>query len=171
MPRTNPETDRRVLVVVNEAATGVTLRDAIGVDQIGVDAATVVKSKTTVHLVAPALNSHLRHWLADDDRGRRAAEAKLGLCLDELAQSGIEATGAVGDPEPLQAIADSLRTFPADEIVIASAPAIRARGVTRDLAERAMGRFGLPVAQLLLVGDPVPATASDKRARPVLRPA
>ena len=118
-----------------------------------------------------ALNSRLRHWVSDSDRARRAAESRLGLCLGELGREGIDATGAVGDPEPLQAMADSLRAFPADEIVIASVQGTRARGVTRDLAERAMGRFGLPVAQLLLAGDPAPAPASGERTRRVLMPA
>lgn len=165
MTRTNTAAERRVLVVVNDAASGATLRDAIGIDPAG------ARIQTTVHLVAPALNSRLRHWVSDSDRARRAAESRLGLCLGELGREGIDATGAVGDPEPLQAMADSLRAFPADEIVIASAQGTRARGVTRDLAERAMGRFGLPVAQLLLAGDPAPAPASGERTRRVLMPA
>ena len=128
---------RRVLIVVGETVDGPTLRDAIGGDP------TLVA--TSVHLVAPAFNSRVRHWVSDEDGARRSAEERLHSCLARLGAVGIEATGAVGDPEPLQAIEDSLRTFAADEIIVAFASPRPVR-LPADLAERAMGRFGLPVA-------------------------
>ncbi len=75
-----------------------------------------------VFVVAPALNSRLRHWLSDDDGARRTAAERLAACLDRLERVGVHANGSVGDADPLQAIADALPTFAADEIVIAAHP-------------------------------------------------
>ena len=132
-----PSGERRVLVIVNDTVDGPALLDAIGGDP--------VNAGTKVYLVAPALNSRIRHWVSDEDEARRSAEERLRSCLAELGSVGIEATGTVGDPEPLQAIEDSLRAFPADEIIVTFAAPKRAR-LPADLAERALGRFGLPVA-------------------------
>jgi len=127
--------ERHVLLVVNESADGDVLRDAIGDGPI------------TVMVVAPALNSKIRHWISDDDTARHDAAARLDGALAELRGVGIDAAGEVGDYEPLQAIHDALRAFDADEVVIIS-PAHHRAGVRADLAECVMGRFGLPVAQL-----------------------
>ena len=109
-----------------------------------------------VLVVAPALNSRLRHWLSDDDGARRTAAERLAACLDRLERSGVYATGRVGDADPLQAIADTLSTFPADEIVISADPQ-RSRGLA-GLAARARGRFALPIvaAPLRRVGSRPP---------------
>jgi hypothetical protein len=70
-----------------------------------------------VLVVAPALNSWLRHWLSGEDTARRRAEERVIVHLDRLERSGVHAEGrVVGDADPLRAIADALPTFPADEI-------------------------------------------------------
>jgi hypothetical protein len=97
-----------------------------------------------VLVVAPALNSALRHWLSDDDGARRAAAERLDACLDRLERRGVRAHGCVGDADPVQAIADSLPTFAADEVVIAAHPQ-RSRDLALRVAEGARERFALPV--------------------------
>jgi hypothetical protein len=98
-----------------------------------------------VLVVAPALNSRLRHWLSDDAGARRAAEERLAACLDRLERTAANATGSVGDADPVQAIADALATFPADEIVIA-AHAERLRRRAGRITSRARERFAMPVS-------------------------
>ena len=93
-----------------------------------------------VLVVAPALNSRLRHWLSDDDGARRRAEERVTAFVARLEQQGVHAAGRVGDADPLLAIADALPTFPADEIVIAAEPE-RAD----DLLVRAHDHFAVPV--------------------------
>ena len=88
-----------------------------------------------VLVVAPALNSRLRHWVSDEDAARRRAE------------------GRVGDADPLLAIADALSMFPADEIVIAAGDANR---LVDKLAAQARKRFALPTS---LAAEP-PARAA-----------
>ena len=60
-----------------------------------------------VLVVAPALNSWLRHWLSDEDTARRRAEERVTAHLERLERSGVHAEGRVGDADPLLAIADS----------------------------------------------------------------
>jgi hypothetical protein len=115
-----------VLVLVLDAGVPLDVRDA------------------DILAVAPALNSTLRHWLSDDGEARRVAQERLAACLDRLERSGAHASGCVGDADPVQAIADALPTFAADEILIAVHPD-RTRGVGRRVAERARRRFELPV--------------------------
>jgi hypothetical protein len=93
--------------------------------------------------VAPALNSRLRHWLSDDYGARRTAAERLVTCLDRLERAGVRARGSVGDADPLQAIADALPTFAADEIVIAAHPE-GSHELADQLASRARKRFALP---------------------------
>ena len=94
--------------------------------------------------VAPALNSRLRHWLSDEDGARRQAEERADACVDRLERTGAHARGSVGDADPVQAIADALVTFDADQIVIAAHPE-RSPRRDHDLATRARQRFGLPI--------------------------
>jgi nucleotide-binding universal stress UspA family protein len=99
-----------------------------------------------VLVVAPAVNSRLRHWLSDDDEARRVAEERLAACVDRLERAGVHARGRVGDPDPVQAIADALPTFPADTVVIAAHPD-RSSRLGRAVADRARSRFGLPIVE------------------------
>jgi nucleotide-binding universal stress UspA family protein len=96
-----------------------------------------------VLVVAPALNSWLRHWLSDDDAARRRAEERAAAFVDRLEQRGVHAEGRVGDADPLLAIADALPTFAADEIVVAARPTYSTRLVD-ELVSRARDRFALP---------------------------
>jgi nucleotide-binding universal stress UspA family protein len=97
-----------------------------------------------VLVVAPALNSRLRHWMSDEDDARRRAEDRVAAFVERLERSGIHAQGRVGDADPLLAIADALSTFPADEIVIAAGDT---NGLVDKLAARARKRFALPTSR------------------------
>jgi nucleotide-binding universal stress UspA family protein len=112
---------------------------------IALDAETVDVGDAEVFVVAPALNSRLRHWLSDEDGARRRAEERLVAYVDRLERAGAHARGSVGDADPVQAIADALVIFAADEIVIAAHPE-RSHRLAGDLATRAR-RFGLPILQ------------------------
>jgi|GEM_PF-1675361 len=98
-----------------------------------------------VFVVAPALNSWFRHWLSDEDPARRRAEARLAAVLGRLQRTVLHVEGRVGDADPVQAIADALTTFRADEIVI-SAESERSTEQVDDLVARARERFALPIS-------------------------
>jgi hypothetical protein len=114
---------------------------------VALDRVTPVQvANADVLIVAPALNSRLRRWLSDEDGARHRAEERLDAWVDRLQHNGVRVQGLVGDADPLQAIADALPTFAADEIVIAG----QSDGSTQladELVSRARRRFGLPVGR------------------------
>jgi hypothetical protein len=131
--------NKRVLVVANETVEGDVLHEAI--------AAT---GAAEVHVVAPALNSRLRHWVPDEDGAHRTGGNRLSACLERLRNAGLDARGSVGDGDPLQALSDALRFFPADEIVIATHPEGRSHWLARNLVERARSRFAQPIVHVVV---------------------
>jgi hypothetical protein len=78
----------------------------------------VARSNAEVLVVAPALNSPLRHWLSDVDGARRTAEGRALRCVEDLRLAGFEAEGVVGDADPAHAIEDALVLFDADVLVV-----------------------------------------------------
>jgi hypothetical protein len=150
---------RRILMVANETVDGGALHEVIGLQADG-------EPRAEVLVIAPALNSRLRHWLSDEDEARRGAGLRLAASLEHLSAAGIEAEGLVGDADPLQAITDALHEFGAHEIVIATHPERRSHWLTRDLVGRARRRFAQPIVHvvvepsedsMLRVPDPGPA--------------
>lgn len=71
-----------------------------------------------MHVVAPALNSRLRHYVSDTDASTAAARERLQRAAEGLVSRVSSVSTEVGDGDPLVAIADALARFRADEIVI-----------------------------------------------------
>ena len=136
------EGERRILVVANETVGGATLRDRIRERSEGVRAEVLV--------VAPALNTPIRHWASDEDGARAVAEARLRESLSMLRAGGVSARGEVGDAEPLQAIEDALRTFGADEIIISTHPEGRSQWLERGVVSAARERFAVPITHVVV---------------------
>jgi nucleotide-binding universal stress UspA family protein len=133
----------RILVIANETVESTVLHEAIRASVAGA-------ASTRLLVVTPALNSRLRHWLSDEDGARAAAAQRLRRCVDRLEAAGVEVDGWVGDADPLQAIADALRLFDADRIVIATHPEGRSNWLARRLPERARRRFALPIVHVVV---------------------
>jgi len=133
------ENDRRVLVL----ATG-TVADNGLADQV---ARATSGYQAQVLVVCPASPTRLRHWTSDLDGARAQAEKRLEQSLNRLGAAGIHAHGEIGDENPLQAIEDALRSFGADEIIIATPPEHDGtidQGIVRATRER----FALPVSHV-----------------------
>jgi GABA permease len=131
----------RILVVANETVDGDVLHETVRA-RAGDDA--------NVLVVAPALNSRLRHWTSDEDAAQAAATTRLRHCLERLREAGLDASGVVGDADPLLAMSDVLLFFPADEIVIATHPERRSHWLARGVVHRARTRFKLPVLHIVV---------------------
>ena len=97
-----------------------------------------------VLVMAPALNSTVSHWLSDLRRARLGAQERLAVSLAVLATANVEARGSVGDSDPVQATEDTLRSFPAAEVVLVTRPRARrearARGSPPARSARHRGR-------------------------------
>ncbi|MBI2690533.1 MAG: hypothetical protein HYX29_01110 [Solirubrobacterales bacterium] len=146
----------RILVVANETSSGSELHD-----MVSERSRRGLARQTEVLVVAPTLNSRLRHLFSDIDSAVREAELRLCECVDRLRVRGVDATGLVGDADPLQAIEDLLRTFPADELIISTHAPEHSHWLAHDIVARARGRFELPTSHITV----------HKRARAVRVPA
>jgi hypothetical protein len=60
----------------------------------------------------------------------------------------LRAHGTLGDADPVQAVADALYRFPAEEIVICLEEPERAQWRHRGVVERTTKRFALPVTEI-----------------------
>jgi hypothetical protein len=129
----------RILVVANETLAGRRLLDELA-----------ERRPAEILVVAPALNSRLRHLFADVDDARAAAEERLLASIEALRGRRLEARGAVGDADPVQAIADALAEFPADEVLISTHPPARSNWLERGVVERARERFEIPVSHIVI---------------------
>jgi hypothetical protein len=136
------EDTRRILVVANETVGGAELREALLRKAAGV--------AEDVLVICPALNSQLRTWLSDEDGARDAAQERLRTSLALLAASGVTARGEIGDGDPLQALEDALRTFPADEIVISTHPPGRSNWLEHGVVDAARLRFDVPITHVVV---------------------
>ena len=149
---------RRILVVANGIVEAKALRDAAGL-RVGDG------QHTEVYVIAPALNSRLRHWLSDEDGARGKAALRLEVSLETLCAAGIEADGQVGDADPLQAISDALAEFRAEEILIAAQPGWRSHWATRDLVGHVRRRFAQPLVHVVVGSSEGAATRSTSSTR------
>ena len=113
-----------LLVVVTETVEDPGVAGAIAeVATAGADATGADPDRAPQVLVlAPALNTPVAHWLSDLRKARLEAQRRLAVSLGTLAAAGVDARGQVGDSDPVQAVEDSLRTFPAQEVVFVTGP-------------------------------------------------
>lgn len=137
-----PADVKRVLVVANETVGGQELMQKIG------DLALAGRSE--FYVVCPALNSRLKTWTSDEDGARAAAEKRLDTTIGRLATVGIEASGTVGDLDPLVAIEDAVRAFHPDEILISTHPEGRSNWLERGVVEAVEERYDAPVTHVVV---------------------
>lgn len=142
VPAPHPAGERRILVVANETVAGGELLNEIRRRANG--------TRTSLLVVTPALNSQMKHWASDEDGARAAAQARLDASLEALHMAGLDASGEVGDDDPLQAIDDALRTFAPDELIISTHPEGRSNWLERDIVAHARERFALPVTHVVV---------------------
>jgi len=102
---------RRVIAILTDNLHGSEPVEQIlaNADQDGVE----------LRVVVPATEANaLHHTMGDVDGPRKEAEERLERALKTLRGNGIEVSGEVGDPDPVQAAQDALLKAPADEVLI-----------------------------------------------------
>ena len=67
------------------------------------------------------------------------ARERLGALLRRLRESGIVASGMIGDPDPYDATMNALDAFTVDEVVISTLPGQKSGWLRTDLIERVRG--------------------------------
>jgi hypothetical protein len=130
---------RRILVVTTATAPQAEVESVVRA-HAGDDA--------EVQVIAPASKiSWLDRLTNAEDDARADATERAEAASEELPGEQVEAHG--GDVDPLQAIEDALRMFPADEIVVLTAPNEEATWLEAGLGEKAQKRFSVPVTHLV----------------------
>ena len=84
-----------------------------------------------------------------DEAVRQAAEVRLSLAQQAMAQEGIKLDGEVGDEDPFTAIMDGIAIHKPDEVVISTLPRAASGWLRRDLVERVREESGLPVEHVV----------------------
>jgi len=133
---------RKILVIANETVGGAELLSLLGTKAEGVH--------EEMLLVCPALNSRVRTWTSDEDPARAEAQSRLDASLARLAAAGVSARGEIGDGDPLQALEDALREFPADEIVVSTHPPGRSHWLEQGVVEQARHRYDVPITHVVV---------------------
>lgn len=106
----------------------------------------LIGRRAEVRVVCPLMATPLHFLAGDEGREQTAADRRLCRALEALAAAGIESQGSVGTDDPVQAAADLLPAFPADEILFVG-PLAPSRGwLEQDFERRARDLLGVPVS-------------------------
>jgi hypothetical protein len=134
----------RVLVVANQTVGGRALLEEIKSRCAG--------RKSEIRVIVPALTkSYMQHWSSDVDGAIREAQGRLDQSLQTMAAEGLQARGEVGDHhDPNTAIEDTLRVFPADEVIISTHPPEKSRWFEGGVVEKAREEIPLPVTHVVV---------------------
>ena len=134
---------KRALVVANERVAGDRLRAAL-LEQMK-------PGTTSVFVVAPPLaDSALKHYAGDIDDAIPDARDRLSETLEQLREAGLEATGEVGDADPIQAISDEIVKFHPDQILIVGHRDEDGAFAEKGLLEQAQRDIELPVTEIFV---------------------
>jgi hypothetical protein len=132
---------RTVLVVANQTVGGSTLLERIR--------AKAAEGDTRFALIVP--RNRPRHGgVIYDEAVRHAAEVRLSLARQFMAQEGISIEGEVGDEDPYTAAMDGIALYQPDEVIVSTLPRTASGWLRRDLVERLREASGLPVEHLVV---------------------
>lgn len=143
---------RRVLIVANQTLGGNELQREIRhrAEAGDCDFWVLVPATRLSHLttgIGAYLPSPPEARFGSDD-GTARAETRLATELDRLREAGVKARGEIGDPDPIQAMRDTMATREFDEIILATLPQGVSRWLRQDLVHRTQRKFGLPVTHV-----------------------
>jgi hypothetical protein len=128
-----------VLAFLNEVAGGRKLLETIR-DRVEAGAEGVA-------LAAPQ-NQPMAGQIVDRDEVREAALSRVEVTQAVLRDFGVEAAGAVMDPDPALALDDAIRAFSPREVLLSCLYDTRFGLTRKDLVEWAKQRFDVPVTHI-----------------------
>jgi hypothetical protein len=145
----------RVLVVANRTADSEGLAHALSERPDAADA--------TFTLLVPASRG------PDRPRGRETARSQLDAGISRLRDAGLDVSGAVGDPDPIVAVAEVWKPGQFDEVVVSTLDRQASRWVEYDLPHR-IGRLTDCPVQHVVPSEIERELARKRFRRPLRRP-
>jgi hypothetical protein len=142
---------RTYLIIANQTLGGDALRDEI--------VARIADGPASFHVVVPATPvTHRLTW--DEAESMDAARERLDAILSWLRGHSAEATGEIGDHDPVQSARDALLKHEADEIILSTLPVGISRWIGQDVPSRLRGAVALPVTVVTAAQAPSEAATS-----------
>jgi len=134
---------RRVLIVANQTLGGPELQREI--------AERIEAGPCEFWVLVPAtpITDQIVPQGLEPQDGTAVAERRLALELERLRELGATAAGEIGDPDPLEAIHETLAAGEFTEIVLATLPQGMSRWLRQDLVHRVERKFPLPVTHVV----------------------
>jgi GABA permease len=132
----------KYLVVANQTLSGEHLVNEVR--------ARLSSGRCQFHVLVPATHP-TEHALWTEGEAEAIARGNLAQALEIFRKLGAQATGEIGDEQPLTAIRDVLRDQEFDEIILSTLPAGISRWLGQDLVSRVERSFAIPVTHV--VGD------------------
>jgi hypothetical protein len=128
-----------VLCFMNEVAGGRKLLETVR--------ERIADGADLVAIAAPQ-NQPMAGQIVDRDELADAARSRVDVTQLVLHEFGIEAEGAVMDPDPLLALDDAIRAWEPDEVLLSCLTESRYGFLRRDLVEWARGHFEVPITHI-----------------------
>jgi GABA permease len=135
---------RHVLVVANQTLAGSDLMGRITHGNA---------AQVEIDVLAPVLCSRMHLGTTDIDRELADARARLERSLAWARNHGLDARGEVGDPSATTALADELRDFGADEVIVVTHPHDQESWQERVELERLRDELDVPVTHFVIGED------------------
>jgi hypothetical protein len=134
----------RILVAVGEAVDSV--------EDLPAGVSMLLTSASEILVMSPSEVTRVEWLTGGVDKARSLADERLSVVLGQLDDVGVTATGTVGDELVTVAFGDALRDFAADHIVIALRRADRAKFRRRQIIDRLLEKFDVPITVFLAGG-------------------
>jgi hypothetical protein len=89
------------------------------------------------------------------------AERRVQRTLAQLRAAGVEATGHVGDPDPVCAVVNAIHDEPVDEIIISTFPRATSGWLRRDVLGRIRKHTSVPIRHVVVEREEAEAAAAS----------
>lgn len=122
-------------------------------DELAEEVVRLAGTEVRLDVLAPTLVSRTHYVTSDEDREREEARGRLDRSLDWARSHGFQARGEVGSDQPVTAIADELRDFGAEAILIVTGGSRATRWAEELELERARAELDIPVSHVVLASD------------------
>lgn len=127
----------RLLIAIGEAPSSI--------DDVPRGVRLLIEAADEILVVTPALPGRLDWLTSATDKAREQADERLDKVLGQLEEVAGDAAGDVGADDPLLALEDALREFPADHILIGLRGDDRSGWQEKNVLDDVFERFEVPL--------------------------